>query len=385
MPENTAQLRVQDVMTMAYAKADANDSISSLMAVMKKAGAETALVFDGKKFMGVVSHTGLLRNVNLQKTKVSTIIKTSPKLSRNQSFNEMVKLMRNADTHLLPVMEKNQVIGAVNVQSVLSRMKNNESIQRMNASQLSTVQPITANENDDLGKVMRQLKESNVRKVPVLNAKGIVSGVLKMDTIALEVLLPMDRRSGNIYQSKNSAQGISKNNMVSIPVKSVMDENPIIVRGDEKGNKIVEMLSKQTNPLLIISENGKHELISVQNVFNAYLNQTQQNEKEENQDIQTTHLPEVDEIDRAKINSMLQKTFSKVQRIIKGENRMHVVYKQSQKSGLRAKTEVHIAIQGTGRPFSAVAIDWKVLLATKEACQILEAEVAKRYKSRNAS
>ena len=173
--------------------------------------------------------------------------------------------------------------------------------------------------------------------------------------------------------------------MVSIPVKSVMDENPIIVRGDEKGNKIVEMLSKQTNPLLIISENGKHELISVQNVFNAYLNQTQQNEKEENQDIQTTHLPEVDEIDRAKINSMLQKTFSKVQRIIKGENRMHVVYKQSQKSGLRAKTEVHIAIQGTGRPFSAVAIDWKVLLATKEACQILEAEVAKRYKSRNAS
>ena len=103
--------------------------------------------------------------------------------------------MRNADTHLLPVMEKNQVIGAVNVQSVLSRMKNNESIQRMNASQLSTVQPITANENDDLGKVMRQLKESNVRKVPVLNAKGIVSGVLKMDTIALEVLLTMDRRS----------------------------------------------------------------------------------------------------------------------------------------------------------------------------------------------
>ncbi len=385
MPENTTQLRVQDVMTANYTKADVKDSISSLMAAMKKNNAETALIFDGKKFMGIVSHSGLLRNVDLQKTKVSTIMKTSPKLSVNQSFDEIVKLMRNADTHLLPVIEKNQVIGAVNAQSILARMQNNEAIQRMTATQMATAQPIIANENDDLGKVMRQLKESNVRKVPVLNAKGIVSGVLKMDSIALDVLLPMDRAAGNTYQSKNSTKGTSKNNMVSIPVKSVMDENPIIVRGNEKGNKVVEMLSKQVNPLLIIAENGKHGMISVQNVFNAYLNQSQESSDAEENFIHTTHLPDVDEIDKAKIDSMLTKTFTRVQRGMKGEVHMHIVFKQSNKAGLRAKTLVSIRVEGAGKPYSSRAEDWKVLLATKEACSALESEISKIHHGRDES
>ena len=125
--------------------------------------------------------------------------------------------------------------------------------------------------------------------------------------------------------------------------------------------------------------------MSVLNLFNAYLEKTiTTTQQEESNSIQTTHLPDVDEIDKAKIDSMLSKTFTKMQRIMKGELRMNVTYKQSQKSGLRAKTEVNIKVQGTGRPLSAHAEDWKVLLATKEACNALESEITKRYKQRDS-
>lgn len=384
MPENTTQLRVQDIMTTSFARADVKDSISSLLSTMKKSGAETAMVFDGKKFSGVVSHSGLLRNVDLQKTKVSTIVQTSPKLSLNQSFDDAVKQMRNANAHALAVVEKEAVVGVVNVQEILARMKNSQRLSGIKARDMATMQPLFAKEKDELGKVIRQLKQGNVRKVPVLNEKGKVTGVLKMDSIALDVLLPMDRNSDDSYKLDNSSQTISKKNIFAIPVKSVMDENPILVRGDENGNKIADMLSRQSNPLLILFENGTHGIISVQNIFNAYLDQTTSaSEREESTSIQTTHLPDVDALDKTKIDSMLSKTFGKMQRIMKGELRMNVVYKQSQKSGMRAKTEVNIKVQGTGRPFSAHAEDWKVLLATKEACNALEAEVSKRYKQRD--
>ncbi|QQR92755.1 MAG: CBS domain-containing protein [Candidatus Iainarchaeum archaeon] len=384
MPENTTQLRVQDIMTTSFVRADVKDSISSLLASMKKGGAETAIVFNGKKFAGIVSHSGLLRNVDVQKTKVSTIVQTAPRLALNQSFDDAVKQMRNANAHALAVIEKENVVGVVNVQELLGRMKNSEQLRTIKASEMATMQPLFATEKDELGKVVRQLKQGNIRKVPVLNDRGKVTGVLKMDSIALDVLLPMDRNSDDSYKLDNSSQTISKKNIFAIPVKSVMDENPIMVRGNETGNKVADMLARQTNPLLILSDNGMHGIISVQNVFNAYLNQTQSDTQQgEANSIQTTHLPDVDEIDKAKIDSMITKTFNKMQRIMKGELRMNVVYKQTSKAGMRAKTEVNIKVQGTGRPFSAHAEDWKVLLATKEACSALENEISKRYKQRD--
>lgn len=385
MPENTTQLRAQDIMTTTFTRADVKDTIASLLASMKKSGAETAIVFNGKKFAGIVSHTGLLRNVDLQKTKVATILQTSPKLALNQSFDDIVKQMRNANAHALAVVEKENVVGVVNVQELLGRMRNSERLRNLKARDIATMQPLFAKEKDELGKVVRQLKQGNVRKVPVLNEKGKVSGVLKMDHIAFDVLLPMDRNSDDSYKLDNSSQTISKKNIFAIPVKSVMDENPVMVRGEENGNKVADMLSRQSNPLLILSENGGHGIISVQNLFNAYLEKTITTaQQEESNSVQTTHLPNVDEIDKAKIDSMLSKTFTKMQRIMKGELRMNVTYKQSQKSGLRAKTEVNIKVQGTGRPFSAHAEDWKVLLATKEACNALESEINKRYKQRDS-
>lgn len=386
MPENTAQLHVQDIMTDSFVRADVKDTISSLLGAMKKGGAETAIVFNGKKFAGVVSHSGLLRNVDLQKTKVATIVQTAPRLSLNQSFDDVVKLMRNANTHALAVVEKENVVGVVNVQELLSRMRNSEQLRSVKARDIATMQPLFAKEKDELGKVVRQLKQGNIRKVPVLNEKGKVSGVLKMDSIALDVLLPMDRNTDDSYKLDNSAQTLSKKNIFAIPVKSVMDENPVMVRGEENGNKIADMLSRQSNPLLILSENNAHGIISVQNIFNAYLNQTQASSAQDSTTtIQTTHLPDIDELDKAKVDSIINKTFNKMQRIMKGELHMNVVYKQLKKEGMRAKTQVSINVQGTGRPFSAHAEDWKVLLATKEACNALEAEVTKRYKKRDGA
>lgn len=98
--------------------------------------------------------------------------------------------------------------------------------------------------------------------------------------------------------------------------------------------------------------------------------------------IQITHSPNLDEIDRAFVEKTLTKTYEKVAKFMGQEAAMKVVYKQLKTSGLRHKTEVRITLQGLGPHLNANASDWKVRLATTEACKILESEARRRHESR---
>ncbi|MEK6821103.1 MAG: hypothetical protein AABY11_01745 [archaeon] len=92
------------------------------------------------------------------------------------------------------------------------------------------------------------------------------------------------------------------------------------------------------------------------------------------------HDPDLDEIDRAFVEETLVRTLEKVDLHLHGEHRLKAVYKQSNKDGLRRKTEVHLSLEGSGRSFRAVSSDWKVRLATTEACKTLEGEVDRSHR-----
>lgn len=101
--------------------------------------------------------------------------------------------------------------------------------------------------------------------------------------------------------------------------------------------------------------------------------------------VQISHMPDLDEIDTVFVQKLFDRTYGKIERILKGDHSMHAVFKQSNKAGLRAKTEVKLTVEGAGRRFNASASEWKVRLAVKQACEALEHEVERAYKSGKSS
>ncbi|MFH0969915.1 MAG: hypothetical protein V1776_00425 [Candidatus Diapherotrites archaeon] len=91
--------------------------------------------------------------------------------------------------------------------------------------------------------------------------------------------------------------------------------------------------------------------------------------------ITVVHDLDLDEIDRSFIDETLLRTLTKMDRLLKNEHRLKAVYKQIQKEGLRHKTEVSLSLDGPGKAFHSQSSDWKVRLATTEACTILEREI----------
>ena len=385
MSESVSNLVARDLMTSNFVQIESTSPLSKAFAALKKGSAAEAVVMDGKKVTGLLSESGLLRNVDLTTTKVSSVMRSAPSVSSTDSFNTVVRLMRDADVRTLPVMEKGKMLGVVTAQEVISRLQSHEGFSNADAKSLATFNPLVISDSADLGKAVQQMRGGNVRKLPVVDAKQKPVGVIRIEDVATDVLLGLDRSSRESFKMGSGRQSVARKPGLALNVKSVMDVDVPIVSSTEKGKKIVQLMAKQVNPVVLVSGNGLSGIISTQSIFDAYLNGASSESAVVVSPVQISHMPELDEVDTVFVQKLFDRTYGKIERILKGEHSMHAVFKQSNKAGLRAKTEVKLTVEGAGRRFNASASEWKVRLAVKQACEALEAEVEKAYKSGKSS
>lgn len=375
---NTRTILASELVSSDFVSIDGDQPVSKLLAGLRKGKDVHALVFHEGELVGLVSDSGLLRNVDVTKTRVSTLMRSVPMASMRDSLEKLARLMRDADVRLLPVIEAGKVKGVVHARDLLKTFHQYPAFENVTAKEMSSPNPVVVHEGDDLGKVVRLLKENNIRKVPVLDKKGNLIGVLKLEDIATQFLLGAKRKKRESYRLGRSSQSIPIAAFKNISVKSIMHEDFSVVSPREKGKAVLKRMADQPNPLIIVSENGLHGIISVQSVLDVFLKQSDLPSSPPK--IAITHVPELDEIDKANVESMLFRTYQKMCKILKADPEMHVVYKQVQKAGLRARTEVHITVHGVGKTVHAEEWDWRVLRATKKACDSLENEVLRRFK-----
>ncbi|MEK6902696.1 MAG: CBS domain-containing protein [archaeon] len=385
MAVSVFSLRAKDLVSSAFVSVQVNDTLSKVLGALKQKDAKEAIVLDKTTLVGLISDSGLLRNVNITKTKASTVMRTLPSVSPTDSFDRIVTLMRDADVRILPVLEKNKVVGVITAQSVLSALQSSDVFASVTAKDLATFHPRTIAETDTVSKAMSQMKEWNVRKLPVIDSKKKTVGVLRTESVAIDIVLGMDRHERDGFRRGKNTNSMKKESAANILVRSMMDEDVPTVSSSEKGKKVLQYLSRDSNPTVLVTNNGSFGLVSVQNVLDVFLNASKSSSSGLTSPISITHLPDIDEIDRAFVEETLQRTYAKVERILKSDHTMHVVYKQLNKDHLRRKTEVKISIQGAGKTLNASASDWKVRFATKEACAALEHELEKRFKSGNSN
>ncbi len=377
-----SDVKAKDLLSTEYVSVDASDSISNLLTRLKKSNDMNALVFNKTELLGVASEQGFLRNVNVSKTNVRSILRTCPKITPAHRLLDIARLMRDADVRIIPVVEKGRVSGVVRAQAMLSRLKDHALFKSLTAKDLSTPNPISIKESESVGKALTLMKESNVRKLPVWDDAGKrITGIVTWENLAINFQLALDKGLDDAYKMAKGGQMLRKDAAFNVRVGSMMDADVVSVTPSEKAFKVVEKLSKQLNPIVVLIDNGNPGIITAQSIFSA-LQAAQSSAEEEAQPITFTHLPDIDEVDKGNVESMISRTFTRSVKKMKGDWQLHAIFKQSKKSGLRAKTEVHLHLNGPGKNIIAQASDWKVLRATKEACDTLEKEVQKRSERR---
>lgn len=96
--------------------------------------------------------------------------------------------------------------------------------------------------------------------------------------------------------------------------------------------------------------------------------------------IQVSNLPDVDEIDKAKIDSTLATSYDKIARIVDNDFILKVNFKSHEKGGARKQHEVHLHLSGPGFEVIAKETGWNLIAAFHNAISTLERETIKKVK-----
>lgn len=372
MPQALSQ-KIDSLISTDFITVSHEEPVSKLLSALKKANGSPAVVVNGGHFKGLVSTASLLRNVDVSKSKVSSILRSSPTITSNHSLDDSIRLMRDAEVRVLPIVEKEKVTGVLPARAVIGALIKHPVFADVKALDLISSNPITISPDDELGKALQIMRSKNIRKLCVSGKNGEIVGVLKLEELAADVLLTTDRSArGDSYKKMGGSKSVSSSSPMTVLVKSFMDENPVFVSSNDKASNVLKALSTQTNPVVVIQGKG---LITTQDVLNYYLSHS----AEEALPISITHLPDIDAIDRAFIEETLSRTYTKVARVLKSDHSLKAVFKQTNKSGLRAQTTVKLSLEGAGRPIYAESTNWKVRLAMKEACKTLENEISHAF------
>ncbi len=225
----------QDLLRTDYVSVDINDTVSELLGALKKAKEHYALVFDGKKYLGIVAKRFLLTSrIDTAEMKVANITrrrsksKTAfyvPKLEPDTDIKDICKFMAASDTHVLPVLQKDKVIGIVHAEDVMNIIAREYA--NVTCQEFSTT-PITARPTEGIDRAIGIFSRQNIDHLPVVDDQNRLMGMVAMSDLldnpqfwgssAQKISQAASHQKGK----KTGYQHGEKTSMIRLPIRNLL-------------------------------------------------------------------------------------------------------------------------------------------------------------------
>ncbi len=102
------------------------------------------------------------------------------------TLQEVAALMRDGDMGAMPVVENGRLIGIVTDRDIVVRAIADGRNASTPIGAVMTTDVFSVNENDFVFEAIRLMGDKQVRRVPIVNDKGELAGIIAMADVALE-------------------------------------------------------------------------------------------------------------------------------------------------------------------------------------------------------
>lgn len=226
----------QDIMQTDYVSVDLKDTISSMLGKMRTKNTYYALVFEGTKYKGLIAKRFLLTSrIRPDIMKISNILKKRskskvpffvPTIRPETELKEMCRLLATADTHILPVIKNNKVLGIVDSHDVVNHIA--DSYKSLECEELSSKEMVVATQNDQLMKAIQKMNRNDIDHLPIVDEKGKLAGMVTMadllrDAQFWDLHAQKISRAASHQKGKHKGYGTGeKESMLNLPLKNWM-------------------------------------------------------------------------------------------------------------------------------------------------------------------
>jgi CBS domain-containing protein len=106
--------------------------------------------------------------------------------TRNMSVRDVAVLMRDGDMGSIPVVENGKLVGIVTDRDIVVRVIAAERDPSISVSEVMTANVFSVREDDFVFEAIRLMGDRQVRRIPIVDADGNLTGIIAMADVALE-------------------------------------------------------------------------------------------------------------------------------------------------------------------------------------------------------
>jgi CBS domain-containing protein len=242
---------------------------SKIVGLLKDANAYELFIEDNEK-IGMITLREVLKASNLTQVKAGTLSFNVPKLTNRTRVNEAAQIMMNYRVRSLPITSNDEIIGSVTALSIIGLL-NEMNLLNYIATTIMTRQPTTLDSNALASKVRQLMIRRQIDHIPVVSeAKpiGIVTSA--------HLVYNMFQATETLPRSTIIAEEQKK---LEIPVRSIMDTNPLFCESNDKISFLFEeMLRLDSTSALVTFGDELQGIITYRDYMKLVLSQFTPNE-----------------------------------------------------------------------------------------------------------
>ncbi|SEO28020.1 CBS domain-containing protein [Halogranum amylolyticum] len=296
-------MNITDIAIPEHVEVESDERLGKIRSIFERDNPKGIIVVEDGEYAGVIGEKQLIQSHIDDNTKAAALMKSAPKVDRDEDVREVARMLVEGDTQIAPVYEGEKLWGTITGDAILEAVL--ENLDALTVDQIYTEDVVTVTEEDRIGKAINRLREHGISRLPVVNENGRLTGVLTTHDIVDFVVRKMDR------QGKGDRRG-DIDRMLDLPVYDLMT-SPVFATnpGEQVDDAVRKMFDRNVAGLVVTPTDSDAEVIGVltkTDVLRA-LTYTEQ----EQMDVQVTNIDLLDTMSREALVQSITEVVDKYQ------------------------------------------------------------------------
>jgi acetoin utilization protein AcuB len=245
------RMLVKEVMSSASVTANKSESVSDVVAKMKKFQVREVPVLEGNRPIGLVSYASFIHRRGLPlAAKVEQVMLPCPRLEEDMLVTAALQEMMSAGVRGAPVVRASKMVGFLSRTDLIRIFPKITPLKDRKVSSIMTTEPHSVTEHDTVMKAQILMKGLMEKTLPVVDASQRLVGAIGMPEV-MDVL----------WNPKSSAKPPNEirgeRAHADIAIGSVMSRPAISVTPEETAGKVASLMIEKGLSTMFVTESEK--------------------------------------------------------------------------------------------------------------------------------
>jgi CBS domain-containing protein/ribosome-associated translation inhibitor RaiA len=363
------KMLVKDVMSSTRVTTTKSESVSEVVAKMKKNRVREVPVLEGDRPVGLVSYASFLHRRGLPlAAKVEQVMLPVPRLEEDMPVASAVEEMMSAGVRGAPVVRANKMVGFLSRTDLIRIFPRLTQLKDKKVSTFMTSEPLAVTEHESVRKAQMMMKGLMEKTLPVVDSNQKLVGAIGMP----EVMDVLWSNKSN-YRPPNEVRGGRE--QTDISVGSMMSRPAVSVSPEDTAGRVAEIMTSKGLATVFVTEDDRligvvsqadlmEQILSLKPTEGVYVQITGMNEDD----------PDVYNV----LYDLIGKSMKRIDKI--QPPRVFTVHVSVyHNEGLRSKYSLVCRLTTTRKMYYARATDWDLYKTMDTVLDSLEKNVRREH------